>query len=131
MKIKKYDLKIVSQNPKGTTYEIVGLKTCKSKLGNETSGACGLIQNASYPGYATLMYVYHAFDNSSDEYDVRFLPMYDDKKNQIIVKFDKNDVLFGIVDICVLYDNGDKKQFCKLSVPRHGVVDNYKEDKDI
>lgn len=127
MKIKKYDLKIISQDDINKKYEIVGLKEGRSIYGQPTSGGCGMIKNANHPGYVTLMYVYHKFDHDDHTYHVDFYPMYDEEGNQIVVKFN-HDVLFAILSNNREYiNNGKTIDTCMLSIPRYGVVTDYKD----
>lgn len=108
--VKKYRLVGKKDEGKYRDYTIKGLQMAyyKPEWGDgklmSFGGACGLLKNENYPGYCSLCMTYHSFNDDKvgntnlphPVYVVEFSPLYNEKGQMILVKYNADEVFASI-----------------------------------
>ena len=137
---KKYKLIKVSKDETYTRCEIVGLKqayyiSSYEKILKDYGGAAGLIKNEDHPGYCNLCVTYHSFNNEKvgntnlpePVYVVEFSPLYNEKGQLILIKYNKDEV-FCSVDRGGYRGSNDPDKLidARLTLWNNGVFTEFK-----
>jgi len=131
---KKYSLIREQRKDKQyTSYIIKDLKfipICEDRYDFE--GACALLKDPNHQGYCSLCNVYRKDGDSSVFGElgttIHFEPLYNDQKQRILVKYNKDEV-FAIID--ATRETWDKPRGdYKLTILNYGAVDLWSREEN-
>jgi hypothetical protein len=86
-------------------------------------GACGLLKNSEHPGYCNLCMTYHSYKSDellSPGYIVEFSPLCDQNGQEILIRYDHDEVYASIDRGYKDYATGEFVD-CMLTVWKHGT----------
>jgi hypothetical protein len=130
----KYRLELLSVDDTYVRYRVKNLKmsfyksTYMEGKYEDFGGACGLLKNSEHPGYCNLCMTYHSYKSDelpSPGYIVEFSPLCDQNGQEILIRYDHDEMMTSIDRGYKDYVTGEMVD-CSLTVWKHGTFDGFK-----